>query len=123
MCASCSHKKVIFLSCPGHHRLFMNDFWLPAYRVFEYFPGMLHAKSLILDDWFMVGSSNLNHRSLLHDLEVDVNLRSRQSKQMLLEQFIEDLAHAKEIQLSNWYKRPWHQKLVGRLLLYIKYWI
>ncbi|HVV67577.1 MAG TPA: phospholipase D-like domain-containing protein [Gammaproteobacteria bacterium] len=92
-------------------------------RIFEYFPGMLHAKSLILDDWFMVGSSNLNHRSLLHDLEVDVNVRSRQSRQMLMEQFIADLAHAKEIQLSNWYKRPWHQKLVGRLILYIKYWI
>lgn len=71
----------------------------------------------------MVGSSNLNHRSLLHDLEVDVNVRSRQSRQLLMEQFIEDLTHAKEIQLSNWYKRPWLQKLVGRLILYIKYWI
>ncbi len=92
-------------------------------RIFEYMPSMLHAKSLILDDWHIVGSSNLNHRSLLHDLEVDANVRSRHSRQMLLEQFIEDLSHSKEIQLSNWYKRPWHQKLVGRLLLYIKYWI
>ena len=92
-------------------------------RIFEYFPGMLHAKSLILDDWFIVGSSNLNHRSLLHDLEVDVNVRSRQSRQMLMGQFIEDLAHAKEIQLNNWYQRSWLQKLVGRLILYIKYWI
>jgi cardiolipin synthase A/B len=92
-------------------------------RIFEYLPSMLHAKSLILDDWVSVGSSNLNHRSLLHDLEVDVNIRLPESKQLIIEQFIADLAKSKEIQINYWQQRPYYQRIVGRLLLYIKYWI
>lgn len=92
-------------------------------RIFEYMPTMLHAKSIILDNWFMVGSSNLNHRSLLHDLEVDVVICEPSSKRAIVQQFIHDLTLAKEIDLTNWHKRTWLQKLIGRLLLYIKYWI
>lgn len=90
-------------------------------RIFEYTPSMLHAKSLILDDWFIVGSSNLNHRSLLHDLEVDVTIRSPEAKATLEQQFLVDLSHATEIKWINWQKSPWIKKFIGRLLLYIKY--
>lgn len=92
-------------------------------RIFEYLPSMLHTKTLILDDWIIVGSSNLNHRSLLHDLEVDVNIVVPESKQAIENQFIEDLANSQEIFLSQWQKRPYYQRIFGRLLLYLKYWI
>jgi cardiolipin synthase A/B len=92
-------------------------------RIFEYIPSMLHAKSLILDDWYIVGSSNLNHRSLLHDLEVDVNIRSTTAKKLLENQFLADLAQSKEIDLQSWNKRLWFQKIIGRLLLYVRFWI
>jgi cardiolipin synthase len=32
---------------------------------------MIHTKALLIDDWAVVGSNNLNYRSLLHDLEVE----------------------------------------------------
>jgi cardiolipin synthase len=92
-------------------------------RIFEYLPSMLHAKTLILDDWFLVGSSNLNHRSLLHDLEVDVTLHSATSKQIIEAQFLTDLEQSREITWDNWQKRGWFQRVVGRMVLYIKYWI
>jgi len=92
-------------------------------RIFEYLPSILHAKILILDDWISVGSSNLNHRSLLHDLEVDVNVRLKASKQLLEKQFLEDVSNSREVQLHNWKKRPLYQRIIGRLLLYVKYWI
>lgn len=92
-------------------------------RIFEYLPTMLHAKTLILDDWMLVGSSNLNHRSLLHDLEVDVNIHQTSAKEALEKQFLLDLENAKEIYLNDWHKRPLHQRIIGRLLLYVKYWI
>lgn len=92
-------------------------------RIFEYAPNILHAKTLILDNWITIGSSNLNHRSLLHDLEVDVNLQLSSSKDRVLEQFQEDLNNAKEISLKNWHRRPLYQRLIGRLALYMKYWI
>lgn len=93
-------------------------------RIFEYLPSNLHAKSLILDDWMTIGSSNLNHRSLLHDLEVDVNIRNPKSKEKIVTQFLEDLKHSKEIHLKTWKEnRPWYQSALGRLSLYLKYWI
>lgn len=92
-------------------------------RIFEYLPSMLHAKSLILDDWFIVGSSNLNHRSLLHDLEVDVNVQSPSSKQQLEHQFLIDLGNSREITWETWQKRSFLQRFFGRFVLYLKYWI
>ncbi len=90
-------------------------------RIFEYKPSMLHAKTLIIDNWMTIGSSNLNHRSLRHDLEVDVNIRLPKSKQLLEQQFLLDLQNSKEIFLADWQKRPWYQNFVGRVLLYLKY--
>lgn len=92
-------------------------------RIFEYLPNILHAKTLIIDNWVSVGSSNLNHRSLLHDLEVDVNLQLPASKNVLLKQFTRDLKNSSEISLKNWHTRPLYQRLIGRLALYMKYWI
>lgn len=93
-------------------------------RIFEYLPSNLHAKTLIIDRWITVGSSNLNHRSLLHDLEVDVNIRSPRARKALAEQFLTDIREAREISLSALeVHRPWYQRFLGRLLLYMKYWI
>lgn len=93
-------------------------------RIFEYLPSMLHAKSLILDDWMLIGSSNLNHRSLLHDLEADITITSTAAKQTLENEFLNDLTQSREVSLESWHKfRPWHQRMMGKLVLYLKYWI
>ena len=92
-------------------------------RIFEYMPNILHAKTLIIDDWMLVGSSNLNHRSLLHDYEVDIKITEQHSKRQLQQQFHDDLLQSKEISMNGWKKRPAWQKGLGRILLYLKYWI
>ena len=93
-------------------------------RIFEYLPSNLHAKTLILDNWMLVGSSNLNYRSLLHDLEIDVKVRQKQSKDRLVSLFLDDLKHSKEISITDLgAHRPWSQRLLGRIVLYLKYWI
>ena len=72
----------------------------------------------------LVGSSNLNYRSLLHDLEIDVKVRQKQSKERLVSLFLEDLKHSKEISIADLgAHRPWSQRLLGRVVLYLKYWI
>ena len=82
-----------------------------------------HAKTLIIDDWMIVGSSNLNQRSLLHDLEVDVNISQPDSKKIIEDQFLTDLKSANEISLPHWQQRPWYQRFLGWMTLYLKYWI
>jgi cardiolipin synthase len=64
----------------------------------EYSPTVLHAKSAIIDDWSFVGSSNFNHRSVIHDLELDVVLSSPESKKRLAEQFLIDSSRSVETQ-------------------------
>lgn len=93
-------------------------------RIFEYLPSMLHAKSLIIDEWMLIGSSNLNYRSLIHDLEADIHINSIEAKRKLERQFLEDLKNSSEVSLDSWETlRPRSQRLMGRLVLYLKYWI
>lgn len=92
-------------------------------KIFEYTAGILHAKTLIIDDWMLIGSSNLNYRSLLHDLEIDVRVSTDDAKLLLANQFKTDLKDSEEITLATWQKRPWYQRWIGRVLLYLKYWI
>lgn len=93
-------------------------------KIYEYLPSMLHAKSLILDDWALIGSSNLNHRSLLHDLEADVTIFNDQAKKKLEQLFLKDMKESRELALDNWKAlRPTHQRILGRVVLYLKYWI
>jgi cardiolipin synthase len=70
-------------------------------RIFEYTPRFLHAKSAIVDDWTIVGTSNLNWRSLLHDFEVDVCLTLPASVQALEKQFVVDLKNSEEIKVAR----------------------
>ncbi|EKD92201.1 MAG: hypothetical protein ACD_29C00121G0001, partial [uncultured bacterium] len=91
-------------------------------KIYEYLPSMLHAKSLILDDWMLIGSSNLNHRSLLHDLEADVTLFTEPAKKKVARLFLKDITQSRQLKLSNWKTaRPIFQRWLGRLVLYIKY--
>lgn len=91
-------------------------------RIFEYQPSMLHAKSLIIDNWALIGSSNLNHRSLLHDLEADINVTHQESKKILENLFLKDIQKSREVSLDDWWRiRPLRHRVMGRLVLYIKY--
>jgi cardiolipin synthase len=90
-------------------------------RVFEYNGTVLHAKTMIIDDWAIVGSSNLNHRSLLHDLEADVVLPAEKDRSELERQFLIDLQSAQEVTLDTWSVRPWVERLIGRCLLAVRF--
>ena len=56
-------------------------------KIYEYTPTFLHAKNMIIDDWVMLGSSNLNHRSLFHDLEIDIVIQKEENKELLYKEF------------------------------------
>ena len=57
---------------PGLSNHYYRELLRAGARIFLYRANVLHAKALLIDDFFILGSSNLNHRSTLHDLELDV---------------------------------------------------
>lgn len=115
------HSDVVFM--PWVSAAVFHPLLKAGIEVFEYLPSVLHAKTIIIDDWASLGSSNLNHRSLIHDLEVDVILTWKSSKKLLEQQYLEDLDHSEKITPKNEQKRPWWQRQIGRGMLFFRYWL
>lgn len=92
-------------------------------KIFEYLPTPLHAKTLLIDEWATIGTTNFNHRSILHDLEVDIVLTAPQSLNALAHQFEEDLQSSQEISLLDWAQRSWTERLAGQILLPFRHWL
>lgn len=82
-------------------------------NIHEYQPSMLHAKTLLIDDWASVGTTNLNHRSLYHDLEVDITLTRQESIDALERQFINDLGVSHQITNERLRRRSLLEKVSG----------
>jgi cardiolipin synthase len=92
-------------------------------RIFEYLPSTLHAKILLVDQWVTLGSSNRNHRSLIHDLEVDVVLTRSKSLQSIEDQYLKDLSQSEEIHFSRWINRAGVHLWLEKLVLSFKNWL
>jgi cardiolipin synthase len=90
-------------------------------KIFEYRGSVLHAKTMLIDDWGLIGSSNLNHRSLLHDLEADVVVTDETALNTMEDSFRHDLGRAVEVTLDTWRQRPLVERLLGRVLLWFRY--
>ena len=90
-------------------------------KIFEYKGSVLHAKTMLIDDWGLIGSSNLNHRSLLHDLEADIVVTGEPSLELMQRQFGQDVGRSVEVTLENWQQRPWLERFLGRVLLWFRY--
>ncbi len=92
-------------------------------RIYEYRSAFHHGKMTFVDDWGVVGSSNLNQRSLLHDLEVGIVLSHTKTLRELELQFQRDLQASQEIRKNHLRGWRWGQVLLGRLLLVFRRWI
>lgn len=86
-------------------------------RIQAYRPGILHAKVVRIDRWLRMGSSNLNHRSLLHDLEVDVVLRTEGAMAAFEQAFVEGLGKSVAVTRETYAAWPWYWRLAGRVAL------
>ncbi len=92
-------------------------------RIHEFRSAFHHGKMTFIDDWVVVGSSNLNHRSLLHDLEVGIVLSQLPTLKDLELRFQRDLQASLEIRKHHLRGWRWAQVLLGRLLLVFRRWI
>lgn len=71
-------------------------------RVFEWNGGMLHAKSLVIDEeWCRIGSSNSNLASWFGNYELDAVIQNKAFGDIVKTQFLIDLDNATEIVLRS----------------------
>lgn len=77
-------------------------------RIYEYQPGLMHAKTIVVDgSWGTVGSSNFDYRSFFLNYELNMITRDRVLCRKLRNQFLEDLASADEVSDGRWSERGW----------------
>ena len=74
--------------------------------------GMIHAKSAVIDGWATVGSYNLDYRSLLYNLEVNIACSDVRFVGSLAESFRADLTHTTEVDRAAWPRRPFPRKVL-----------
>jgi len=92
-------------------------------QVYEYGQRVLHSKSILVNDQVVIGSTNLNFRSLLHDLELDILLDDRDIQQQMQQRFDRDIADSVEITLDKWLRHPWLLRFVAWLSRFLRYWL
>jgi cardiolipin synthase len=83
-------------------------------RLFEYQPGMMHAKVLLVDEnWSLIGTTNMDNRSFEHNDEVNLVMLDDLITARLSEDFERDLAACAEITLADWQARPLWEKVLN----------
>lgn len=90
--------------------------------IYSYKTGVLHAKAMLVDQQALIGSSNLNHRSFHHDLELDVVLSSQDSIERISSLLEQDMEKSLVLSLNNVSK--WGRFILfGWLLRILRYWM
>ncbi|WP_080602391.1 phospholipase D-like domain-containing protein [Bdellovibrio bacteriovorus] len=89
--------------------------------IFEYQKSILHAKTMIIDNEAFVGSFNLNHRSILHDLEVEVILKDPALLQNMLEQWHMDIENSKPASEKDFATPSWLTRILYKIAFRLRY--
>jgi cardiolipin synthase len=106
---------------PGNHtdavpvqaagRSYYEELLAAGVRIFEYQPSMMHAKTAVIDGvWSIVGSANLDERSMELNEENVLGIGDPDFARSIEEGVIADLARSREIQLEEWRKRSIFQR-------------
>ena len=84
-------------------------------HIFELQGAILHAKTAVVDGvWSVVGSSNLDNRSVVFNTEIDAVVLGRETGRKMEELFEADLRNAREIDPKTWADRSVWQKMKER---------
>lgn len=85
-------------------------------EVYEYQPTLCHQKIVVVDEcWSLVGSTNMDARSLELNGELSVGIDSTEIAAVLKQAFERDLKDARRIEARDLAASPWHQRCFNAL--------
>lgn len=98
-------------------RSYVDDCLKAGIKIYLYLPGMLHAKTMIVDDNFVsTGSVNFDFRSFENNFEGNLMIYSDTFNRRMRDIFFDDLGHSRKITKTEWRSRPFHKKLLETLV-------
>lgn len=92
-------------------------------KIYEFLPRFYHAKVQMIDDWATLGSTNLNRRSLHHDLEVDVAVTLPANRRLLEDELARAFGQSKIVTPDSLKDAPRHQAIASKLFLLFRRWL
>lgn len=97
----------------AHYSLLLEN----GVRIYEYTPGFIHAKTFCCDDQFgVVGTINLDYRSLYLHMECGVWMYGTDSIADIKYDFIRTMRKSQEITLEDCRRVPWYRRLLRAFL-------
>jgi cardiolipin synthase len=110
--------RLLCLSRPDHFlsfyasRYYWADMLAVGARVYQYTRGMMHSKLMMVDgEWAMVGSANLDNRSLHLNFEVGCMLHAPELVAELERRFEADLRESAQLDEATFAARPFLERL------------
>lgn len=116
-----SRSDIVFF--PMLSRTYYTDLLGANIRIFEYRHRVLHSKTVLIDDCLLVGSTNLNYRSLFHDLELDALVTDQEIVTQMQSRYLEDIKFSVEITLPGWQQDPWLSRSLGWFSRFLRNWL
>ena len=96
---------------------FVDDCLKAGIKVYLYLPGMLHAKTMMVDDNFVsAGSVNFDFRSFENNFEGNLMIYSEAFNRLMRDIYFDDLRHCRKITRTAWKERPLRRKLLESLV-------
>jgi len=90
-------------------------------EIYEYQPGLLHAKVMTVDGiWATIGSTNLDSRSFALNEELNAVVYHTSVVAKLEEVFAEDLKYSRRIEWDQWRRRGFFSQLLEMLSLPVR---
>jgi cardiolipin synthase len=87
-------------------------------KLYEWGQSVLHSKIAVVDDWCTVGTHNLDYRSWLYNLEINVSMVDEGLAGELTDRIDQAIVVSQRIDLKTWALRPllhqWLEKLLYR---------
>ncbi|OGE73904.1 MAG: hypothetical protein A3I07_00995 [Candidatus Doudnabacteria bacterium RIFCSPLOWO2_02_FULL_42_9] len=81
--------------------------------IYRYEDAIIHAKTAIIDDnWAAVGSSNLDKFSFYYNMEANATSTDSQFVDAVSEFFQSNLRHCRQIEINDWQRRPFLERVV-----------
>ena len=92
--------------------------------IYEHEEALLHAKTAVLDGvWSMVGSSNIDPRSFLHNDELNAAIVSEEIGRDMEDMFRRDLETSRRIDPEAWRARPAGDRVKEFLSSLLRHWL
>ncbi|MBO4780780.1 MAG: cardiolipin synthase [Lachnospiraceae bacterium] len=81
-------------------------------RIYEYTPGFVHSKTILTDNSALVGTINMDYRSLYIHYECGALMWDEELNNVIKDDFSDTFEVSHEVTYEEWKKRPWYTKIL-----------